>query len=82
MLLRASGGLTFLGNMNEDVGCAILYGASLLFGILKPLAEISGLSDVKWNPETVLGLFGVNVITRYRLKRTLKGISLIWILLA
>jgi hypothetical protein len=82
MLLRASGSLTFVGNMNEDMGCAILNGASLLLGILKSLVEISGLSDVKGNPVAAFRLFGANVIARHWLERSADGINLIWILLA
>ena len=82
MLFRASGGLTFLGNMNEDVGCATLHGVSLLLGILKPLVEIPGLSDIEGNPAAVFRLFGVNIIARHQLERSLERINLIWIFLA
>ena len=68
--------------MNEDVGRAIVDRKILFLKTLKPLAKISRLSYVKWSPAAVFRLFGIDVIGRPWIKRSVNGINLIFIFLA
>ena len=68
--------------MNMEVSCAFLKRAFLVLITLKPLAEISGLTDVKRGPLAGFIFPGQNEITRHRPERSAQGMNLIGIFLA
>ena len=65
--------------MDMDMSCALLNGAVLMLPTLKPLVQVSGLSDVERDPLAALDFFGQNVIGRFRPESSAQGINLILI---
>jgi len=68
--------------MGMEVSCAVLDGVTHAHMSLEPLVQIASLSDIDRNPSSILGLFGVDVIARQRLERSVQGKNFVWILLA
>jgi hypothetical protein len=68
--------------MDMDMRGAIRPGVIQQHVTLKALVQIPGLRDVDGNPTAVLGLFGVNKITRQRLESSVNGINLVLIFVA
>ena len=68
--------------MNMDMSCAIVDRKILFLKTLESLMKVSGLSYVKRSPIAVFRLFGIDIISRPRIERSINGINLIFILLA
>jgi hypothetical protein len=68
--------------MDMDMRSAMRNGVIQRHVTLKPLVQISRLGDVKGNPTTVLGLFGVNEVAWQRLESSLNGMDLVLVPIA
>ena len=79
--LIASGGFT-VDDMNMDMSRSIADRKILFLKTFESLAKIPGLSYVKRSPTAIFRWFGIDVIGRPRIERSVKGIDLILIFLA
>ena len=68
--------------MSMKVRCAILNGVIGSDMSFKPLVQVASLRNVDGNPLTVVGLPGINVISRQCLKGSFQRINLVGVLLS
>ncbi len=79
MFFRAASPLTGGGIMDMDMRRAIRHGVTHRHVTLKPLVQISRLSNVDGNPTALLGLFGINIIAWQRPESRVNGMNLVLI---